>query len=111
MKEIELTIKIYEEQYEHIKQNMTMDKVKDYHILLYDICERIKNGTVLPKGHERLIDADKVKKDIIDWFMYTVNSKHNSIPKDCDELIKYITGWVTYAIDKTPTIIEADKEN
>lgn len=69
----------------------------------------IINGTPLPKGHERLIDADKVKKDIIDWFMYTVNSKHNSIPKDCDELIKYITGWVTYAIDKTPTIIEVDE--
>ena len=48
MKEIELTIKIYEEQYEHIK-SMTMDKIKDYHALLYDICERIKNGTPLPK--------------------------------------------------------------
>ena len=55
----EEVIKIDKEQYEFIKQSMPMDKVKDYHALLYNICERIKNGTPLPKGH-RFIDADEI---------------------------------------------------
>ena len=60
MADIEIVIKIDEEQYEFIKQSMTMSKVKDYHVLLYDICERIKNGTLLPKGHGRIIDESQV---------------------------------------------------
>lgn len=60
MADIELVVKIDEEQYEFIKQSMTIDKVKDYHALLYDICERIKNGTPLPKGHGRLGDLSKI---------------------------------------------------
>ena len=91
MKEIELTIKIYEEQYEHI-QNMTMDEVKDYHVLLYDICERIKNGTPLPKGHGDLKDMDDIYETLEGW------------DKD--------TAWIVDAIDdQTQTIIEADKES
>ena len=60
MADIELLIKIDEEQYEFIKQNMTIDKVEDYHALLYDICKHIKNGTSLPKGHGRLGDLSKI---------------------------------------------------
>ena len=58
MGDIELLIKINEEQYKFIKQSMTFDAVKNYPALLYDICEHIANGTPLPKGHGRLIDAD-----------------------------------------------------
>ena len=60
MEDIELLIKIDKEQYEFIKQNMTIDRIKDYHALLYDICERIKNGTVLPKGYEKLFDEAEI---------------------------------------------------
>ena len=105
MTDMELVIKIPEDVYKNIIENGFIYD-EDNEIVTYVI----KNGTPLPKGHKRLIDADKVKKDIIDWFMYTVNGEHKSIPKDCDELIKYITGWVTYAIDKTSTIIEADTD-
>jgi hypothetical protein len=70
----------------------------------------LNEGILLPTGYGRLIDSNKAKKNIIDWFMYAINSKYNNIPKDCDELIKCITGWVTYAIDKTPTIVEADRD-
>lgn len=44
---MKLIINIHKEQYEFIKQSMTSDKVKDYHALLYDICERIANGIPL----------------------------------------------------------------
>ena len=50
----------------------------------------VKNGTPLPKGHGRLIDADALA---------------NEIPIDvCDGF------EVADIIDATPTIIEADKE-
>lgn len=87
MADIELVIKIDEEQYEHIK-HMTMYEVKDYHALMYDICERIKNGTLLPKGHGRLIDADAINRKDVNCANVPMNF-----------------------IDTAHTIIEADKEN
>lgn len=94
MADIELVIKIDEEQYEHIK-HMTMDKVKDYHALMYDICERIKNGTLLPKGHGRLGDLDKIlKEDSIDYYTEF----------GCEVKVSALS------IDLAPTIIPADEE-
>ena len=52
MADIELVIKIDEKQYKFIKQRMTIDKVKDYDVLLFDICEQISNGTPLPKDYK-----------------------------------------------------------
>ena len=64
MSDIELVIKIPEEQYEFIKQ-MTMYEVKNNRDLLYDICIGIRNGTPLPKGHGRLmiLSEDKLKEN------------------------------------------------
>lgn len=78
MANIELVIKIPEELYEECKR---MGDVRD---ILY---ESIRNGIVLPEGHGRLKDFDKIISDGIskgfcDWY---------------DEM--------QYA----PTIIEADK--
>ena len=95
MADIELVIKIDEEQYEFIKQSMTMDKVKDYPALLYAICEHVKNGTQLPKGHERLIDAGEYENDIRKHYF------DNSTVIRCTEI----------ALDNAPTIIEADTES
>lgn len=56
----------------------------------------------LPKGHGRLIDADKLELDY-DWCEYE---------NDNGQLI--ILGYQAYsdnAINTAPTIIEADKEN
>ena len=57
--------------------------------------EYIRNGTVLPKGHGRLIDADRlVKEELIDLYTnYGVESKVSAI-----------------SIEMSPTIIEADEE-
>ena len=86
MANIELVIKINEEQYKFIKQSMTFDAVKNYPALLYDICEYIMNGTLLPKGHGDLIDRKELLKQLIDKANYPSN-------------------YVRIA----PTIIEADK--
>ena len=56
--------------------------------------EVIANGTPLPKGHGRLIDANELKKEYphdTDWD-YPVNT-------NC---------YVVESIDNSPTIIEAD---
>lgn len=50
MADIELIIKMPEEDYEYIKNSNDMN---------FNV---IKNGTLLPKGHGRLIDADVVIK-------------------------------------------------
>lgn len=57
--------------------------------------EIIANGTPLPKGHGRLIDAEELKKII----------------RENDVL--YMTGFCINLCDinSTPTIIEADKES
>lgn len=82
---MKLVIDIPEEIYLNVK--------KDY---LYDtevIVNAFKNGTPLPKGHGKLIDADSMKtiKNI-------QSANFNAV-----ELIRL---W----IDKQDTIIEADKE-
>ena len=94
MADIELLIKIDEEEYEFIKESITTYyDVKDYHALMYDICERIKNGTPLPKGHGELKDVNELKKIIKENDILTMTGFSVRL---CD-------------IDNTPTIIEADK--
>ena len=41
---------------------MTIDDVKNYDALLYDICEHIKNGTPLLKGYGDLVDRGKLNR-------------------------------------------------
>lgn len=69
----------------------------------------LKNGTPLPKGHGRLIDADELKKvyDERITYLYTLNKKDNPSreAKIC------ATNWCVNTIDELPTIIEADKES
>lgn len=64
----------------------------------------IASGTVLPKGHGRLIDADDLIQDIInDSQLYIFNS-------ECERIVH--DEMVNFAIDRladASTIIEADK--
>ena len=62
----------------------------------------ILNGTPLPKGHGRLGDLDKIKKEMQYY--------HD----DCAETSEYTRlGFETAiaVVEDAPTIIEADKEN
>lgn len=97
MADIELVIKLDEEQYEFIKQNITMANVKDYPAFLYAICEHVKDGTPLPKGHGRLIDADKIISEATERMKYPANHKY----MEC----------VIAHMKLAPTIIEADTES
>lgn len=60
---------------------------------LHTLTRAIANGTPLPKGHGRLIDADELKK----------HKYHDSN--------RYENAVAVAQIDYAPTIIEADKEN
>ena len=91
MASIELVIKIPKEQYNTIKSdlyNTFPAEMKEWGL------EAIRNGTPLPKGHGRLIDADELKTIIQGNDVLTMTGFNVRI---CD-------------INATPTIIEADKE-
>lgn len=85
---MKLIIDIHEEQYEFIKQGMSIKRVMEYPALMETICEYIVNGTTLPKGHGRLIDADAYRKEMLDSREFDFFKR----------------------LDMQPTIIEADKE-
>ncbi len=55
----------------------------------------IKHGTVLPKGHGRLIDGDKLIRPEIQPFLYHLENGDTAIPE--------------IDILHAPTVIEADK--
>ena len=82
MADIELVIKIPEEDYLTFSELSEKEKVNE--LSYYE--RIIANGTPLPKGHGRLIDADALPLDDIDSANYGSNFIHIA-----------------------PTIIEADK--
>lgn len=74
-------------------------RIKSYDVKVVDnipMASAINNGTPLPKGHGRLIDADKLCQTPIDG---------TDIPSDGLCLMVYDLG----EIENAPTIIGADK--
>jgi len=98
MADIELVIKIPEVFYEALrKTDMMVSGQRSGKTLMSVIYNAVANGTPLPKGHGRLIDADELKKEYphdTDWD-YPVNTN----------------SYVVESIDNSHTIIEADKES
>lgn len=92
MAEIKLVITIPEDIYEKIQKR----KVNQYDI--DDICQSVFEGTPLPKGHGRLIDADKMAL-LSDLFCYTKYTGIDEAPYED----------ATKALAFAPTIIEADE--
>ena len=83
---MQIVIEIDEEMYKQ-----AVDKVRaDYpYYESYELHKAIRNGTPLPKGHGRLIDADKLME-------YCQNQKQKTI--SCNDIARF------------PTVIRADKE-
>ena len=81
---MQIVIDIPEDKYNQIINSYQGSNVrpKDYEIAII-------NGTPLPKGHGRLIDADVVKEKMgnLDGF-----------------------GFIGRCVDEIPTVLEADKE-
>ena len=85
METVEVVIKIPISELECAKKGYTKARA--------DVVYRaIENGTVLPKGHGRLIDADEIQFENADFDTYGDYSRAFD------------------AIDQADTIIEADKE-
>lgn len=82
---MEIVIDMPDEEYEDI--------INSEDCGLHELTRAIANGTVLPKGHGRLIDADILKS------MYSINRANFNT-------VVGIQKW----IDDAPTIIEKDKE-
>lgn len=67
--------------------------------VIEDVLEAVENGTVLPKGHGRLIDADKAVREenskLVDF--ETTNTRDRSYCR-----------YARIILNDAPTIIEAD---
>lgn len=89
---MQIVINIPEEAYKLLK-NEGVDWLGAEHIL-----NAVANGTPLPKGHGRLIDADKTAL-LSNLFCYTKYTGIDEAPYED----------ATKALEFAPTIIEADK--
>lgn len=93
MNNIELIIKISEDSWKATCNGYMLPSDVE------NVVQGIKNGTPLPKGHGRLIDADKTAL-LSELFCYTKYTGIDEAPYED----------ATNALDFAPTIIEADKE-
>ena len=95
MADRELVIKIPEEKYNYVKKQVA--EGIDNPLKVY-----IANGTLLPKGHGRLGDLDKIKKEMQNYY------------DDCAKTSEYTRlGFETAiaVIEDAKTIIEADRSD
>lgn len=92
MSKIKLLVEIDEEEYENVKNGHLPIRV--FNACVY----AVENGTPLPKGHGRLIDADKTAL-LSDLFCYTKFTGIDEAPYED----------ATAALEFAPTIIEADE--
>ncbi len=85
------------------------DMYNDANILIVknlpELKKAIANGKPLPKGHGRLIDADKFIENYEESAQFTMTL----LPQYANE-IKERTDEICTDIENAPTIIEADKE-
>lgn len=89
---MQIVINIDKEKYDGIMYH-DLELSEEYSIMI----GAIRNGTVLPKGHGRLLDENEIlKKDNIDEYADWCGEMHEAI-----SLI---------AIHNAPTVLEADKE-
>ncbi len=89
MPDIEIVIKMSEEEYGKIKEN-------DMGFYNGRFFQMVRNGTVLPKGHGKLKDVDDLDVTTIETDDYDGNEVLDVVLKE--------------DIDEAETIIEADKE-
>ena len=104
MADIELVIKMPEEIYKHImSMQFYIPGARNGKTLLEEILKAIRDGTSLPKGHGRLIDADGLKENINGWYAFMKDiCKQPYMTLKQEEIIG--------KIDIMTPIIEADKE-
>ena len=95
MADIELVIKLDEEYIKQIDRIRFLIGGREYRSLQINVINAIKNGTPLPKGHGRLIDADALDVTTVTTDDYSGNEVLDVVLKD--------------DIDNAPTIIGAGR--
>lgn len=98
MADIELVIKIDEEDYKRVLEINNRECEWNN---MHSCYEAVLKGTPLPKGHGRLIDADKAIKTLKSLGNRDYRRERGTI-QEAEKMLSYD--------DYTPTIIEADKE-
>lgn len=93
---IEVVIRIPKEQYEN------GSLVRYFGCYSKQLDKVIYEGTVLPKGHGIIVDANRLKKDVYIEFNRPVDSMWTT-REELDEKT------IISIIDNAPTIIEADR--
>jgi len=96
MADIELVVRMPEELYEANRMGLVAEQIWNLRVAIND-------GTLLPKGHGRLIDADTLKKDdeVTEWISLN--------PVRTGKTLKSFSELFVKKIDAAKTIIEADK--
>ena len=98
---MEIVIKIPEEIYIHLLARYKYQNTDDIGLSELDkVCVSIKNGTLLPEHHGRLIDADEAIKTLKSLGSRDYRREKGTI-QEAEKMLSYD--------DYTPTIIEADK--
>lgn len=96
MDEIELVVKISKEDYRYFTAFWLMGVNENRKVDI--LANAIKNGTTLPKGHGRLIDADAYKEKV--FRIFPCSDRDDSIIRRATEL----------CLGGTKAVIVADKE-
>ena len=97
METVEVVIKIPKEYKDYIEggAGIIPDKIIQY------LFNALDNGTVLPKGHGRLVDAEKIAREVNRaWTLWEKKGE------DCYLFADVLTPLLV----SQPTVIEADKE-
>ena len=92
MADMELVIRIDEEDFEIMKHNVVVNNPL-CPLSQEEMVSKVANGTPLPKDHGRIGDLDVLREEVSSWGM------NDYEPSDFID-----------AIDQADTIIEADKE-
>lgn len=99
MAEIELVIKIDEEDYEIMQHNILVNNPL-CPLSQEEMVSKVANGIPIPKGHGRLIDADALEKRMVD----------REIELNDDRAL-WESSAISVALDMfATTIVEADKK-
>ena len=101
---MKLLIDIPEHIYEHAKEGSEDSRDEG------EAMRAIANGSPLPKGHGRLIDADALKKYIDDCDCCVGCEDESYGCADKCKCPDYLDEGMERIINNQPTIIEADKE-
>lgn len=93
---MQIVIDIPEEEYQTYINHTEAILDASIPLVHQDLLRAVINGTPLPKGHGRLIDADRLTRAEIMHLWYHLPNGDIACPK--------------VDIDHAPTVIEADKE-